>query len=469
MAKILIIDDDPQICNMLVQTFTRMNHRVDYNLTLEQGMEKIFFHEFDVVFLDVILPDGNGLKAIKQIQGHPSAPEIIIMTGAIDPEGAELAIKSKAWDYIQKSRSCKEFEFSLHRALVYRKQELLNKHETAMNRKGIIGESTLISQCLDKVLTFAENEYPVMITGETGTGKELFSKAVHNNSQRSNEQFVVVDCTVLPEHLVESTLFGHVKGTFTGAESNKTGLMKMADKGTLFLDEVGELPLSVQSRFLRAVQEKSFRPVGGRKEVQSDFRLISATNRNLKEMVKKKQFRKDLFYRIFSANIHLPPLKDREDDIKIIAMHHLFDKKGDARGNPCIMSQKFLKEIQMYDWPGNVRELMNTLTIACSDAGSGNTLFPYHLPDHIRAFNIKNKFIALDHDNISEKKIFSGKKKECQLKFKDHIEKTKYEYLHDLLSFVNRDFKKACKVSGLSRSQLYRLVRQYNLKTTISD
>jgi len=238
----------------------------------------------------------------------------------------------------------------------------------------------------------------------------------------------------------------------------------MADKGTLFLDEIGELPLSVQTKFLRAIQEKRFRPVGGKKEVKSDFRLICATHRNLKDMVKKYQFREDLFYRIFSANIHLPPLKDRDDDIQILARHHLSDQKSDSKKDPCIMSPEFLKEIQMYEWPGNVRELMNTMAMACSDAGVGNTLFPYHLPGHIRAFNIRNKFNALGDGDMTAKKLLSYKKKpEYKLKFKNHIEKTKYDYLHDLLFRVDGDIKEACKISGLSRSQLYRLIQQYNL------
>jgi len=217
MAKILIIDDDPQICKILVKRFSRMDHNVGYSNTLEQGMNKIFAEEFDIVFLDVSLPDGNGLKAIKIIQEHSFAPQIIIMTGESNPDGAELAMKSKAWDYIQKSRSHKEFEFSLFRALEYRKQKLLKKSETIIKRKGIIGDSVLISQCLNKVLITAQNDLPVVITGETGTGKELFSRAVHSNSQRSNKEFVVVDCTALPEHLVESTLkhtFWTCKGLF---------------------------------------------------------------------------------------------------------------------------------------------------------------------------------------------------------------------------------------------------------------
>ncbi len=464
MSKILIIDDDPFICKTLVKIFTRMDYEVRYSLFLKQGIEEVFANQFDIVFLDVNLPDGNGLGAIKVIREHPNAPEIIIMTGDSDSEGAELAMKSKAWDYIQKSRSHKEFKFSLIRALEYRKQKQTMAQNILIDSGAIIGESPLISKCFEQVSAAACNDLPVLITGETGTGKELFSRAIHDNSKQSQSEFIVVDCTVLPEHLVESTLFGHTKGAFTGADVDKTGLMKLADNGTLFLDEVGELPLSVQKKFLRALQEKKFRPVGSRKEIKSNFRLICATHRDLKNMVKKNQFREDLFFRLFSINIHLPPLKDRGNDIRAIAMHCLTTKENHEKGKPCTMSKEFLDEIQMYEWPGNVRELINTIDLVCSEAGNGSTLFPHYLPGDIRAYNIRNKLKFPTKNEPSAVILSPSKKAGNKLKFKDHIEKTKYEYLHELLADYKGNIMEACEVSGLSKSQLYRLIQQYNLK-----
>jgi len=235
----------------------------------------------------------------------------------------------------------------------------------------------------------------------------------------------------------------------------------MADKGTLFLDEVGELSLDIQKKLLRALQEKRFRPVGSKKEIESDFRLISATHRDLSDMVSKKQFREDLFFRMFSINIHLPPLKDRESDINIIVDHHLSHIE-----NACTMSQEFLEEIQMYNWPGNVRELINTIDQVCSDSGNSTTLFPHHLPAHIRAFNIKNKFSSPPKkENIALKKIPSiTKKPGLNLNYKIYTEKTQNDYLLELLSTTKGSLKKACQVSGLSRSQLYRLMNKHDLK-----
>ncbi len=317
-----------------------------------------------------------------------------------------------------------------------------------------------ILECLEKVAKAAKHHMPVLITGETGTGKELFSRAIHINSSRSHAAFVVVDCAALPDHLVESTLFGHAKGAFTGADTSQTGLMEMADKGTLFLDEVGELPFSVQKNFLRAIQEKQFRPIGAAHEIKSDFRLICATHRNLPDMVKDNSFREDLYFRLFSMHIHLPPLKSRKSDVAALVQTHLSHKYdiSKSKGKGVTVSKDFLEELQTYDWPGNVRELINTLDLVCSDAGTGDTLFAHHLPAHIRAFHIRNKFntlppVAADLTNVAN-----------PLQFKNYMEKMKLAYLQDLVSATSGDIAECCGRSGLSRSQMYRLIQQYNLK-----
>lgn len=463
MQKVLIIDDDEQICRILLKIFNGMGYISSYNLTLKQGLDKIFSDNVDIVFLDVNLPDGNGLEAIEIIRRHAVAPEIIIITADEDVDGAELAMRSKAWDYISKKESYKNFKFALERACEYRKQKLSKSSENRIDRGAIIGESRQIINCLDQVSKAANNELPVLITGETGTGKELFSRAIHDNSSRSNSEFVVVDCASLPEHLVESTLFGHAKGAFTGADSDKTGLMKMADKGTLFLDEVGELPLTVQKKFLRALQEKKFRPIGGKKEVNSDFRLICATNRNLTDMVKQGTFREDLFFRLFSIHIHLPPLKDRENDIAAITRHHLSRKKTVSDEKSCNLSPEFLEELQLYEWPGNIRELINTIDMVCSEDGHNAVLFPHHLPEHIRTFNIRKKFKGQKSQGKTNQGS-AGAKTGDILKLKNHIENAKQDYMQNLLSVTNGDIKEACRLSGLSRGHLYRLLQQYDFK-----
>jgi len=467
MTDVLIIDDDEQVCRFLSKIFTGMGYEVSYELTLKQGLAKIFSHSVDILFLDVNLPDGNGLEAISTIRQHAFAPEIIIITADENIDGAEMAMKSRAWDYISKTGSSKNFRFALERAVEYRRQKKTKDPEGSVSREGIIGESRAISQCLEQVAKAANSDIPVLITGETGTGKELFSKAIHANSKRACAEFVVVDCAALPEHLVESTIFGHTKGAFTGADMEKTGLMKMADKGTLFLDEIGELPFDVQKKFLRALQEKKFRPLGGKTEVKSDFRLICATHRNLEDMVKENKFREDLFFRIVSMNIHLPPLKERGRDVAVLALHHINRQNDFYPKNVCNMSRAFVDELQIYEWPGNVRELFNTLDLVCAEAGDGATLFPHHLPEHIRAFNIRHKFAARGNARSSAEKTRSSAlgPAENMPPLKDHIENTKAAYLQHLLAGTRGNIKESCRISGLSRGHLYRLMQQYHITT----
>ncbi|MDD5167173.1 MAG: sigma-54 dependent transcriptional regulator, partial [Syntrophales bacterium] len=284
MANILIIDDDQMLCNAMSMKFKMMEHRVSCALTLEDGVREANRNSFDVVYLDVRLPDGNGLDALSIIRKMDDPPEVIIMTGSGDPDGAELAIKNGAWDYIEKPSSINNMILPLVRALQYRDVKLATKPSMKLNRDGIIGNSIPMRACLDQVAEASGSNANVLLSGETGTGKELFAWAIHNNSSRSQRNFVVVDCAALSETLVESMLFGHEKGAYTGADKTKEGLIKQADGGTLFLDEVGELPFSIQKSLLRVLQEHRFRPLGSNHEIGSDFRLVAATNRNLDEM-----------------------------------------------------------------------------------------------------------------------------------------------------------------------------------------
>tara|TARA_B100000614_G_scaffold262223_1_gene294773 strand:+ start:2109 stop:3497 length:1389 start_codon:yes stop_codon:yes gene_type:complete len=462
MDKVLIIDDDEQICRFLSRCFKDMDVEADYRLSLAEGMAQISQNPPAVVFLDVFLPDGNGIDAIRTIRKFPDPPEIIIITGSEDPDGAETAMHNKAWDYIPKRGAVSNFKDALNRALEYRRQT----HTVplpGLSRDNIIGDSRRLNRCIDQAAKAAANEVPVIITGETGTGKEIFSKAIHDSSPRCRGDFVVVDCAALPDHLVESTLFGHTKGAFTGADNAKIGLMALADRGTLFLDEVGELPLAIQKKFLRALQEKKFRPVGSKTEIRSDFRLICATHRDLSGMVAKKEFREDLFFRLFSAKIQLPPLKDRDDDVILLTRHHL-SKKARLTGAPdWTLSPELGEELRMYTWPGNIRELINTLDLVCSDAGQGTTLFPHHLPPHIRAFNIREK-LSTGSSAMASAPMPSGDTVDALPTFKAHMDKSKKAYLESLLTLTRGNIPEACRCSGLSRAHLYRLLQQYELK-----
>ena len=253
-----------------------------------------------------------------------------------------------------------------------------------LKRESIIGESPQLRGCLELVAQAASTDANALIQGETGTGKELFARAIHENSRRARKSFVVVDCASLPETLVEGMLFGHKKGAYTGADSSSEGLIKQADGGTLFLDEIGELSLSTQRSFLRVLQERCFRPLGGEELVRSEFRVIAATNRTLEAQVKQGAFRSDLFFRLKTIAIELPPLRDRASDIKDILFFHLNrlrDRYGlGVKG----LSPEFLEAILAYSWPGNVRELINAVEYALSSSGEEPSLYPQHLPTDIR-------------------------------------------------------------------------------------
>jgi len=466
MAKILIIDDDQLMCQSLSLVAKRKGHEAFCAYTLGEGLKKATAGMFDVVFLDVRMPDGNGLDALPQLEKLASAPEIIIMTGYGDPHGAELAIKSGAWDYLEKGASVKEVTLSLLRAIQYRKQKLAGSavcSVVALKREGIVGSSARLEECLDLVAQAAASDASVLITGETGTGKELFARAVHQNSNRSAGNFVVVDCAALPENLIESMLFGHEKGVFTGADHAREGLILQANGGTLFLDEIGEMPLVLQKAFLRVLQEHRFRPLGSSRELESNFRLVAATNRNLEEMVKNERFRDDLLFRLRSFVIVLPTLRERPDDIKPLARYHT-DRICEHYGIPPKgFSPEFLKTLAAYTWPGNVRELVNTMERTIAAARNESILFPKHLPMQLRIEVTQTAMKKEIPPHQSE--VQNGPRNIPPLnEFRDSLyAQAERQYLHDLMVSTGNDIGEACRVSGLSQSRLYALLKKQGI------
>jgi two-component system NtrC family response regulator len=266
MAKVLVIDDEVTIGALMSRVIERMGHIVEYAETIKTGMEAVREDDFDIIFLDVQLPDGNGLNQLPVFQELPSAPEVIIITGFANSEGAEQALSNNAWDYISKPVSVGAITRAIQRALQYREERNNCRSRHTLNRIGIIGSSPKVKICLDTLERSARSCANILITGETGTGKELFARAVHFNSPRAEKNFVVVDCGALPDSLVENLLLGHAKGAFTGADKAEEGLIKRADGGTLCLDEVGELSFDMQKVFLRVLQERCFCPIGDTRE-----------------------------------------------------------------------------------------------------------------------------------------------------------------------------------------------------------
>jgi two-component system, NtrC family, response regulator len=483
MPTILIIDDDPMIGESLTHMMRRLGYQAFFARSLREGLEAAQAHQVDVVLLDVQMPDGSGLDILPSLRETTSSPEVIIITGLGTPDGAELAITNGAWDYVEKPLSLDAVTLPLMRALQYRAEKQARKGHVALKREGIVGNSLKLRACLDLLAQAADSEAPVLITGETGTGKELFAWAIHQNSPRAQRNFVVLDCASLPPTLVESMLFGHEKGSFTGADKAQEGLIKQADGGTLFMDEVGELPLPSQKAFLRVLQERRFRPIGAKLEVTSNFRLVAATNRNLEDMVNYGLFRDDLLFRLKSFVIHLPALREHPEDMQELATHHvarLCQYYGtDLKG----FSPEFFTALEGYHWPGNVRELFNTLERTVAMARHEPVLYPYHLPNHIRALIARAAVrgtptsypqpVVADSDSIAHASEDQPPAPESPIEegtvapsfptmhfYRSNMDR---QYLQDLIRVTKGDIRTACQIADLSRSSLYGLLKKYGI------
>ncbi len=461
-SNILIIDDDEGVVQAMSTFIEKMGHKMEYAFTIKDGLDKIYSSGFDIILLDVNLPDGSGLSIIDEVLALPVSPQIIIMTGFSDPDGAQLAIESGAWDYIEKPASLKKLKLQISRALEFQKQKKRSAIPLVLKLNNIIGRSRAITQCLEKASQFATSEANVLITGKTGTGKELFARVIHDNSMRKNNNFIVVDCSILTENFIESVLFGHEKGAFTGADKKRNGLVSLANNGTLFLDEIGELPESIQSSFLRVLQEKKFRSVGGEKEIHSNFRVIAATNRDLDQMVFENKFRSDLLYRLKTLTMEIPALENRKEDIQEIASFHNEHLCAQYRMDTKELSSGFMEMLESYHWPGNVRELVNTMEICISQAPVEKKIFAYHLSPKIRAQITRSSLKNNQQGSLTQTKNMA--EENYLLPFKKFLETTEKRYLESLYTHTSGDIQQLSRISGISRASLYRKLKNHGIK-----
>ncbi|WP_243545923.1 sigma-54-dependent transcriptional regulator [Pseudodesulfovibrio tunisiensis] len=461
MAEILIIDGNAHFSEQLAADLSARGMVTDHCQSLARGMARLHTGEFRAVLLGDNLPDGSCLDFLSTIREIPSRPEVIILSSTGDPDTAETAIRNGAWNYVTKPVNIQRIMVLLQRVMEYH-AERLSMHPMSLRRCGIVGSSRPMLQCLDEVALASATDSNVLIIGETGTGKELFARAIHSNSKRTKKPFVVVDCAALPDTLVESVLFGHEKGAFTSADARSVGLILQADGGTLFLDEIGELPMSIQKVFLRVLEGRSFRPVGGAREQTSDFRLLAATNRDLETMVDSGGFRQDLFYRLRGMRITLPPLRDILEDINELICHFIRTHSKRLRMPSKGFSPDFLDILMQYDWPGNIRELMHTIERAIFMSGTEPILYPRHLPRTVRA-QVARRLLEKGRQVPAGCMPFDGDR----LKFPDlksyrrkQVAEIETRYLRSLLDVCSWDIKSACDISGLSRARLYALMKK---------
>ena len=471
MARILVIDDEGLMRTMVEVVCTRMGHQALCAASLAEGM-RLAGTGVDVVLLDVCLPDGNGLDFQRHFAELPSEPDMVIITGHGDGDIAEAALRSGAREFLTKPLQIRDVEQCLRHVLAFRHERQRNAAQLGVESDHILGSSPGMAQVLKLLAQAAQSEVNVLILGETGVGKELFARALFRNSARAARPFVTVDCASLPENLVESHLFGHSRGAFTGADRAREGLLLAAHRGTLFLDEVGDLPLSMQGAFLRALETRSFRPVGEVREQSSDFRLVAATNRNLDALVRQGTFRGDLLFRLQGITITVPPLRERRDEIAPIARQSV-DRYCLRHGVPCkSLSDAALEILLDYLWPGNVRELVHAMERACLAAGQSEMLLPAHLPTQMRVA-VARRRVGQEQGPESEASSVapveqnSPKRKGDLPGLREWKAQAEADYLRRVMAVCGGDARQAASIAGISRGHWYELLKRHNLVTQV--
>jgi DNA-binding NtrC family response regulator len=365
-GRVLIIDDEAAICESLTMLLEDDGYLVQSAQDGEEGLALLDTQAFDLILLDFQLPDRNGLEILKVIRERDPAMAVIMITAYGTPENAVAAIQGGAANFIAKPWTNEKLQADV-RAAIARKRvqeeniQLKRQLKQRYNFENIIGKSDLMLRTFDLVELVAPSRSTILLQGESGTGKELVAKAIHGNSPRRERPFVPVNTGSMPSDLLESMLFGHVKGAFTGAASSKKGLFEVADRGTIFLDEIGNMSMETQAKLLRVLQDKRFMHLGGVQEIQVDVRVIAATNGDLRQAVKDGRFREDLYYRLNVITIELPPLRNRKEDIPLLAQHFLLKYCAENEKSARTLGPDALRVLMDYSWPGNVRELENAI------------------------------------------------------------------------------------------------------------
>ncbi len=386
--RLLIVDGNDELRENLSDYLKKEGFNVDSAPNFQQALNIYSSFLHDIVIIEIELSDGDGIELASKIRFLNPNVKVILITSYPSLSSALKAIKIKVEDYIVKPFVYEEIKVSLSKLIKKTKiEEQREKQQNLENQKEIfpiIGESVEIKLLFEKIKKIANTPTNVLLLGETGTGKELFARAIHESSYRKKKPFVAINCASLPENLLESELFGFVKGAFTGATTDKKGLLEIADGGTVFLDEIGDLPLSLQAKLLRVLEDKEIRPLGSVISKKVDLRFISATNKDLIEAVKESKFREDLFFRLNVITIHIPPLRERGRDIEILA-HHFMRKFAIKMGkNLKKIDPQAIKLLYKHSWPGNIRELQNVIEQAVVFCET-DTILPENLPDYIRS------------------------------------------------------------------------------------
>ncbi len=445
--NILLIEDDEILRITISDSLKKMGWPVTAAEDGQEGLNLIKKNNFDIVISDIRLPKINGIDVLKEVKNYYPNTEVIMITAFGNIEDAVGIIKFGAYDYITKPFHTDDLIFRIKKIIDY--QTLKNDYAALKNQcddhslLNIIGKSNMMQGVFDLIERVSKVDSNILITGESGTGKGLVANIIHLKSKRAKNPFIKVSCAALPETLLESELFGHEKGSFTGAIKRRYGRFEMAKDGTIFLDEVGEIPMSIQVKLLRAIQESEFERVGGEETIKVDVRIISATRKNLEKAIEDGEFREDLYYRLKVIPIHIPPLRERKEDIPLLVDYFIkrFNKKLSRLVE---ITSEALKCLMDYDFPGNVRELENIIERSVALSTS----------DTINAYDIvmaveKDGFISLRDEDIPS--------------LKEVISKTEMTHLMKVLEKTNWNRIKAAKILGISRKNLWEKLKAYNI------
>lgn len=443
--KILVVEDEENMRFFIVEALTKRGYDVEEAISAEEALEKIEILHPDLVLMDIRLPGMSGLEAMSRVKELDPLLPIILITASDSKEVALEATKKGAYDFFTKPFKLAEMEVVVNRALEKGRlqrelRELQERLDERYRFENIIGQSGKMQEVLRLIKKVAYTDATVLIIGESGTGKELIAEAIHHHSRRKDKPLVKLNCAAIPEGLLESELFGHEKGAFTGAISKRIGKFELAHQGTIFLDEIGDMPFAAQSKVLRVLQERTFERVGGATTITVDVRVIAATNKNLAEEVKNGRFREDLFYRLNVFPIVLPPLRERKEDIPLLAEHFMVKSSERIGLSPQGLSKEVLDCLQNYDWPGNVRELENVVERAMIMA-EGEVITPAHLPSYLVSSHQRRGLAPLDQT----------------------LENIEKDFIIDALKKSNWVQSRAAKILGISERSLWHRVKKYRI------
>jgi DNA-binding NtrC family response regulator len=459
--RVLIVDDETDMVDNCVRILGRTDYDCQGATDPLEGLGLIETERPDLLITDLKMPGMDGMELLRRAREVDPALPVIVITAFATIESAVAAVREGAFDYLPKTFTVEQLRVAVARALRQRELALENRrlrtqlHEM-LGLDNLVGTSPAMVRVFELVKKAARSEANILVLGESGTGKELIARAIHANSPRAARAFVPVDCASLPENLLESELFGHEKGAFTGAIRSKPGLMEVAHQGTIFLDEIGDIAVGLQVKLLRALQEKTIRRVGGTAQIPVDARVVSATNRNLREHVARGTFREELYYRINVIAIELPPLRERAGDVRLLAQSFLRKYGKDAITG---FDDDVLTVLDTYPWPGNVRELQNVVERACALA-DGSTIRRRDLPDYVVSARPVTPTVSVETAGVTPSAT-GLPLAEAREQWMTALEGA---YLKDLLAKHDGNISAAAKAAGIDRKTFHRLVSKYHLR-----